>query len=166
LSDSGDAIFVEAAKFTGGGGGAGASGNLDGLTDVVITQASPLIDNDLLAFDTTSGNWINQTSIEAGLANAYHIDVTTGTGSPLGMTNTTLPGGSPQDWTTAYNSVGNFTITHNLNNAEAGFALSVLYNGTARVINPTTITANAITFQITDTLDVAVEGNVVGKLLF
>lgn len=162
LSDPADAIFVEAAKFASGGGGAGAAGNLDGLTDVIITQASPLVDNEVLVFDSGSGSWINQTPQAAGMANAYHVDVTTGVGSPLAMTDTTLPSG----WTTAYNSTGNFTITHNLGNAEVGFALSVLYNGTARVINPTSITTNAITFQITDTLDVAVEGNVVGKLLF
>ena len=78
------------------------------------------------------------------------------------MTETSLPAG----WTTAYNSTGNFTITHGLNDAQVGFALSVMYSGTARVINPTTINANDITFQITDTLNTAVEGNVVGKLLF
>jgi len=35
---------------------------LDGLSDVVITQGSPIVDNDILSFDKTSGNWINITN--------------------------------------------------------------------------------------------------------
>lgn len=93
---------------------------------------------------------------------AYQIDLTTGVGSPLGITETILPVG----WTTIYNSVGNFTITHNLTNSESGFALSVIYNGASRIITPTVITTNAITFQIADLTDTVVEGNVIGKLIF
>lgn len=125
----------------------------------------------VITFDDTSTNLgtgspssINdvQTAIEKIVSNHYYVNITTGTGSPLGMTDTTLPSG----WSTTYNSIGNFTITHNLGNSAVGFALTVIYNGTARVINPTTIAVNSITFQITDTLNSTVEGNVVGKLLF
>jgi len=165
LSDTADAVFVEAGKFAGAGGGSvsGGAASLSALFDVTLTLGSPLsaADNELLAYDSGSGIWINQTANEAGLAKAYFVDVTTSAGSPA-MTETSLPAG----WTTAYNSTGNFTITHGLNDAQVGFALSVMYSGTARVINPTTINANDITFQITDTLNAAVEGNVVGKLLF
>jgi len=101
-------------------------------------------------------------SSSAPVSNVFYIDITTGTGSPLGVTDTALPSG----WTTTYNSIGNFTITHSLGDATVGLALNVIYNGTARVLNPTSITTNSITFQITDTLNAAVEGNVVGKLLF
>jgi len=56
---------------------------LNDLTDVVITQGSPLVDNDVLAFDTTSGNWINQTAAQAGLSVTGHthvmVDVTDST---------------------------------------------------------------------------------------
>ena len=125
----------------------------------------------VITFDDTSTNLgagspssINdvQTAIEKIVSNHYYVNVTTGTGSPTGMTDTVLPSG----WTTTYNSVGNFTITHSLGNSVVGFALTVLYNGAARVLNPTSITTSAIVFQITDTLNAAVEGNVIGKLLF
>jgi hypothetical protein len=60
-----------------GGGGASA---LDDLTDVVITSVA---DNEVLAFDTASGDWINKTAAEAGLAAASHNhaagDITSGT---------------------------------------------------------------------------------------
>ncbi len=103
-----------------------------------------------------------QTAIEKIVSNSYYIDITTGVSSPIGMTNSVIPIG----WTTTYNAIGNFTVTHNLNNSGVGFALAVIYNGTARVLNPTVVTLNSITFQITDTLDTATEGNIIGKLLF
>jgi hypothetical protein len=42
-----------------------ANNELDEITDVVITTVA---DNEVLAYDSTSGNWINQTAAEAGLA--------------------------------------------------------------------------------------------------
>lgn len=45
------------------------AGTLDGLTDVVITTPA---DDEVLAYDNGSGNWINQTAAEAGLAVAGH----------------------------------------------------------------------------------------------
>jgi len=151
-----------------------AIGHTHGLSDLSDTTFAALDFGDLIVAGGSPFGFINQSLSEAGLAKVYHIDITTGvalgspagspSGSPatLGMLDATLPAG----WTTAYNSVGNFTITHNLGNAEVGFALSVIYNGTARVLNPITITTNAVTFQITDTLNAVVEGNVIGKLLF
>lgn len=54
--------------------------NLGDLTDVVITSVG---ENEVLAYDSASGNWINQTPAEAGLAAATHThsaaDVTSGT---------------------------------------------------------------------------------------
>jgi hypothetical protein len=49
-----------------GGGGASA---INDLTDVTITTPA---DNELLAYDTGSGEFINQTPAEAGLADAAH----------------------------------------------------------------------------------------------
>jgi len=40
--------------------------DLDGLTDVVIT--GPIADNEVLAYDTGTSKWINQTAAQAGLA--------------------------------------------------------------------------------------------------
>ena len=95
-------------------------------------------------------------------SSAYQIDLVTGVGSPLSVSINILPAG----WSVLYNSVGNFTITHNLNRTDVGFALSVLYNGASRIITPTVINANDITFQIEDLTGTAVEGNVIGKLIF
>lgn len=50
------------------------------LADVTITTPA---DNEVLAYDNTSGDWINQTAAEAGLAEATHThdtsDITSGT---------------------------------------------------------------------------------------
>lgn len=109
-------------------------------------------------------------------SDSFYIDVDT---AGAVMTDNALPVG----WTTTYIGVGNFTITHNLATGlgsppvslygvgsplitEPGFSLLVIYNGTARVLNPTVINGDDISFQITDTLNAAVEGQVVGKLLF
>jgi len=60
---------------------AGGSSTLDGLTDVIITGTPA--DNEILAYDNGSGDWINQTAIEAGLAALSHShstgDITSGT---------------------------------------------------------------------------------------
>jgi hypothetical protein len=50
------------------GGGSGSTA-LPDLSDVTITSVG---DNELLAYDTTSSKWINQTASEAGLAAATH----------------------------------------------------------------------------------------------
>jgi len=46
-----------------------AIANLTDITDVVITTPA---DNELLGFDSVSGNWINQTAAEAGLSVTGH----------------------------------------------------------------------------------------------
>lgn len=43
--------------------------NIADLSDVVVTTPA---DNEVMAYDTTSGNWINQTASEAGIAAASH----------------------------------------------------------------------------------------------
>ena len=55
-------VVQVASVLTGGGGGASV---LDDLTDVVQTDVT---DNEVLAYDTASSKWINQTASEAGLA--------------------------------------------------------------------------------------------------
>lgn len=58
-----------------------AAGDLGDLDDVTITSVA---DNELLAYDTTSGEWINQTPAEAGFATV----ATTGAYSDLSGTPT------------------------------------------------------------------------------
>jgi len=48
--------------------GTGAWANLNDLNDVVVTGTPD--DNELMAYDSGSGNWINQTAIEAALTPA------------------------------------------------------------------------------------------------
>lgn len=54
--------------------GAGGSSTVDGLSDAVITTPA---DNEVFAYDSTSGDWINQTASEAGLSAVGHIHATT-----------------------------------------------------------------------------------------
>lgn len=51
-----------------------AAAVINDLSDVVITTPA---DNEVLAYDSTSGNWINQTAAEAGLAAASHTHTST-----------------------------------------------------------------------------------------
>lgn len=61
-------------------GGGAASVAIDDITDVTITTPA---DNEVLAYDNGTGEWINQTAAEAGLAAASHThatsDITSGT---------------------------------------------------------------------------------------
>jgi hypothetical protein len=64
----------------------GGGGDLDGLSDVTITTPA---DNEVLAFDNGTSEWINQTATEAGLATSAHAhaiddltDVDTTTDAP------------------------------------------------------------------------------------
>lgn len=61
-------------EWDAGPGGGGGSSTLGGLTDVVITGVA---DNEVLAYDSTSGNWINQTAAEAGLGTATDVAANT-----------------------------------------------------------------------------------------
>jgi len=51
-----------------GGGGSGAS-TLNELTDVTITSVT---DNEILSYDSGSGDWINQTAAELNLSETGH----------------------------------------------------------------------------------------------
>jgi hypothetical protein len=51
------------------GGVNGQAPELNGLSDVTITSPA---DNELISYDNSSGNWINQTPSEAGIAEASH----------------------------------------------------------------------------------------------
>ena len=48
----------------------GSNPALSDVTDVTLT--GPVVDNELLAYDAGTGNWINQTASEAGLAASDH----------------------------------------------------------------------------------------------
>lgn len=98
---------------------------INDLTDVVITSPA---DNEVLAYDTSSGNWVNQTPAEAGLATASDLSTHTGasaahgaTGAIVGTTNTqTLT-----NKTLTTPTIGDFTnATHDHSNAAGGGTIS------------------------------------------
>ena len=57
-----------------------ATSTLDGATDTNITSVA---DNDLLAYDSTSGKWINQSASEAGISSNVADDTTPQLGGVL-----------------------------------------------------------------------------------
>lgn len=66
----------------------GHSHPLDALSDVVVTSVA---NNEVLAFDTASGNWINQTPLAAGL---QEVLATAGTVTPRAAGNLNFTGGA------------------------------------------------------------------------
>lgn len=98
--------------------------NLDDIGDAVITSVA---DNEVLAYDSSSTNWINQTPAEAGLAEVSHVhaaaDVTSGTfdDARIASTNVTQHEGSidHDELTNTHNLTtdidhASLTNTHNL----------------------------------------------------
>jgi len=68
LSDSADAVFIEAAKFTSIGGASSVT-SLNGLTDVTLTPTgSPLdiVDGQVLTYDSGTSKWVNETPASGG----------------------------------------------------------------------------------------------------
>jgi hypothetical protein len=116
----------------GGGGGGGGSLILDDLTDVAITSPSG---NEILLYDSLSGNWINTTIASAGIALALNQTLTnptftnytetlfstTGTSLSVDLSNGTL-----QKLTTT----GSATITLPSPVAGKSFTIIVVYGGT------------------------------------
>jgi len=128
----------------------------------VNTAGSPTpINGDILVFNSGTGSWEHQQpSTPGGVATSYSIDITTGTGSPVGITETTLPPG----WSTSYNTVGDFVIIHGLGSTQIGYALSVVWNGGSRILNPASIAAGSTNFRIEDATGTPVEGRIVGMM--
>ena len=62
-------VYANGAWASIGSGGAAA---VDGLTDVTISGV--IADNEVLAYDTATSQWINQTAAEAGLATTTNLD--------------------------------------------------------------------------------------------
>jgi len=121
--------------------------------DINFQEMSVSPDWDFLALSSSTG-------IGGGGDTSYQINIDINAGT---VTDNSLPSG----WSTSSTGVGDLTITHSLNSAAMpGFGLSVLYNGGVRIINPSSIGLNSITFKIEDDTGVASDGNVVGRLTF
>lgn len=66
---SGTTVNADVGTGAGQVAAGGHTHDLDGLGDVTVTAVT---DDEVLAYDNTSGEWINQTAAEAGLAAAAH----------------------------------------------------------------------------------------------
>lgn len=131
-----DSFWVEAAAAgpTGPQGETGPAGSetLSGLTDTTITGTPA--DNEFLAYDSASGEWINQTAAEAGVASLsspsfqnptftnYTETLHTVSGTSLTVD---LSDGTLQKLTTT----GNATITLPSSVAGKSFTIIVVYGG-------------------------------------
>ena len=94
--------------------------------------------------------------------NVHYVDITTDDIAPMGKSSKELP----DDWVVTALGVGKFTITHNLNNPHPGIMLSVISDSGARIINPTEVAADFITFHVVDASDLPADATVIGQILF
>lgn len=69
VGSNGQVLTADSSQAAGVAWGAGSTLPLDGLVDVVISTPA---DNELLAYDSTSGDWINQTAAEVGVSVVGH----------------------------------------------------------------------------------------------
>ena len=73
LSETVPKIFIRKGNYWYGYGG-GAVNSIDDVQDVTVTSVA---DNEVLAYDTSSSKWINQTAAEAGLSTASATETLT-----------------------------------------------------------------------------------------
>jgi len=73
LSETSPKIFIRKGNYWYGYGG-GAVNSIDDVQDVTVTSVG---DNEVLAYDTSSSKWINQTAAEAGLSTASATETLT-----------------------------------------------------------------------------------------
>jgi len=129
------------------------------LNDFAAAGSPVAADNDILLYNNATGAWENTAHT---LVNSYFVNITTGVGSPLDVSVTSLPAG----WTASYLGVGHFRITHSLGSTEPGMALSAQFNVGSRIMNYDVINANYVDFKIEDDTGAAVEATVAGMLFF
>ena len=108
---------------------------VDSLTDVTVTTVA---DNELLAYDTTASEWINQTPAEAGFATV----ATSGAFTDLSTTPTTLAGYGITD---AFD--GAFASLSSKPTTVAGYGITDAFSGVFADLSskPTTIAGYGIT---------------------
>lgn len=123
------------------------------LQDVVITT---VVDNEVLAYDSTSGNWINQTAGEAGLAVAGHTHdasaVVTGTFDNARISEASV---TQHEGAINHDSLSGFVANEHIDWTAATAAFST--TGTAAT-GALTVTGNIIVTGTVDGRDVATDG--------
>ena len=126
---------------------------LGDLQDVVITT---VVDNEVLAYDSTSGNWINQTASEAGLAAASHThdasEVTTGTFADARISQSSV---TQHEGAIDHDALTNFVANEHIDWTAATAAFST--TGTAAT-GALTVTGNIVVTGTVDGRDIATDG--------
>ena len=125
LSETSPKIFIRKGNYWYGYGG-GAVNSIDDVQDVTVTSVG---DNEVLAYDTSSSKWINQTAAEAGLSTASATET---------LTNKTIDG-------------DNNTISNLAHGAEVDNPTSGVHGVTGSVVGTTdtqTLTNKTLTTPI------------------
>lgn len=101
--------------------------NLDGLSDVVVETPT---DNEVLAYNSTSGDWMNQTAAEAGLA---------------ATSNATLSNPTITNYTEAFYSVTGTSLTVDLSN---GTMQRLVTTGNSTITLPSPVAGKSFTIIV------------------
>jgi hypothetical protein len=125
-----------------------AVAGFDTLAELLDTTTTSVADNEVLAYDSTSSKWINQTAAEASLAPATGVNtivtvgtITTGTWNGTAIGDSYIS--SASNWNTAYGWG---------NHASAGYALNSNIGITIQAYDADTAKYDDITANFTGTL--------------
>ena len=134
----------------------GESLTLGDIGNIQIS-GSPIYEGSFVTYDSATGKWKN--------THPFHFIDIEGTtlGSPTpSIIEHTLPVG----WTTTYNGVGDYTITHNHNDPAPGLGIMPNYGTKALIVNIFALTNNTIQLYLRDTGNIASDGRISGIIAF